>query len=228
MGVKTFVKSAGTNTKFFREAMKEYQSLNFITSGRFPLFFGRPGPMPTCVVLDEIHERCLLNDYAIHTLIMTNIQLVIQGKKPIRLMLASATGWQAILSFLRLEYDLPTVQDGVHDFVPVDIVEEIHPITDHYIPYKHGTQKNAITHQDIYSEVMHLLKFSSSEAGDTQPNNVWCNRPKMTFELGAITLCFIPGHEPGDNLATEVTKQAFTAELDEGGDDAMQFLMLMA
>ena len=232
MTINTFVKTVGSNVKFTRESVKRKFSLNFITSGRFPYFFEGPGPMPTAVVLDEIHERCLTNDYAIHSLLHLNIQLISQGRRPIRLMLASASGWQAIVNFLRQEYDLVNLHHGVHDFVPVEIAEHIHPITEHFIQYRNGDPLNVddthadakskkaaeIGFEDLFVEIFGLLK-SSCFRYQMQPGTQYCSRPSMSLEKGAITLCFVPGGNPGNALASEVMKQALVADTPQGEAD---------
>ena len=232
MTVNTFVKTVGSNVKFTREAVKKKFSLNFITSGRFPYFFEGPGPLPTAVVLDEIHERCLSNDYAIHALLYLNIQLLSQGRRPIRLMLASASGWQAIVNFLRQEYDLASLHHGAHDFTPVEIAEHLHPITEHFIPYRENHPLNIddthaddrkkkaaeIGFEDLFAEIFGLLKTSSFRY-QTQPGTRGCSKPSMSLEMGAITLCFVPGGNPGNELAGEVMKQARVAETPAGEAD---------
>ena len=232
ISINTFVKTVGSNVKFTRESVKKKFSLNFITSGRFPYFFEGPGPMPTSVVLDEIHERCLSNDYAVHALLHLNIQLISQGRRPIRLMLASASGWQSIVNFLRKEYDLANLHCGVHDFTPVDIAEHIHPITEHFIPYREGHYLNAgdthadekqkkaaeIGFKDLFTEIFALLKASSFRY-QTQKGSRWYSKPSMSLEKGAITLCFVPGGYPGNDLVSEVMKQSVVADTPAGEAD---------
>ena len=232
MTVNTFVKTVGSNVRFTRESVKQKFSLNFITSGRFPYFFEGAGPLPTAVVLDEVHERCLSNDYAIHALLYLNIQLISQGRRPIRLMLASASGWQSIVSFLRKEYDLTNLHHGAHDFTPVEIAEHLHPINEHFIPYREDHPLNIddthadnrrkkaaeIGFGDLFTEIFGLLKTSNFRY-QTQPGIRGCSRPSMSLELGAITLCFVPGGNPGNALASEVMKQAHVADTPAGEAD---------
>ena len=95
----------------------------FTTTGSSAALLAKPQMEPTAIVIDEVHERTTSNDVILDDVVVINLRRVANGKKPIAMDIASATGVEEVIAFLRRVYHLRTAGGGILDFKIVDLMK---------------------------------------------------------------------------------------------------------